>query len=167
MSPDRTRRVFSVDRCHNSLAALAKNSRIISVIVLASATGVMGPFTYWKSRSTPVSDAKTITEILWLLPSRAAKELWHRSTENTRRVLSEDTSIYEMSKCLPAQFWGEAWLLMKLKQAFAWRAVRSHSVVSYVGNGLILAWYTFSLWIRNKGLGKKRLVKSRIVYLWL
>lgn len=48
-----------------------------------------------KGRTTPVSDAKTIVEIIWLLPARAAKEFRRQSAETICRVLSGDTSICE------------------------------------------------------------------------
>lgn len=48
-----------------------------------------------KGRTTPVSDAKTIAEIIWLLPSRAAKEFRRQSAETICRVLAGDTSICE------------------------------------------------------------------------
>lgn len=48
-----------------------------------------------KGHITPVSDAKTITEIIWLLPARAAKEFRRQSAETICRVLSGDTSICE------------------------------------------------------------------------
>ncbi|CAN0362293.1 unnamed protein product, partial [Ectocarpus sp. 6 AP-2014] len=48
-----------------------------------------------KGHTTPVSDAKTITEIIWLLPSRAAKEFRRQSAETICRVLAGDTSICE------------------------------------------------------------------------
>ncbi|CAN0075583.1 unnamed protein product [Sphacelaria rigidula] len=48
-----------------------------------------------KGHTTPVSDAKTITEIIWMLPGRAAKEFRRQSAETICRVLSGDTSICE------------------------------------------------------------------------
>ncbi len=48
-----------------------------------------------KGHTTPVSDAKTIVEIIWLLPARAAKEFRRQSAETICRVLSGDTSICE------------------------------------------------------------------------
>lgn len=58
-----------------------------------------------KGRTTPVSDAKTITEIIWLLPARAAKEFRRQSAETICRVLSGDTSICEEieSRCARLQ----------------------------------------------------------------
>ena len=55
--------------------------------------------------TTPVSDAKTITEIIWLLPARAAKEFRRQSAETICRVLSGDTSICEEieSRCADLQ----------------------------------------------------------------
>ena len=46
-----------------------------------------------KGHFTPVSDAKTITEIIWMLPGRIAKEFRRQSAEIICRVLSGDTSI--------------------------------------------------------------------------
>jgi len=66
---------------------------------------VLRLFQYVKGPITPVADAKTITEIIRLFFARAAKELWHRSTENTRRVLSGDIYICEaMSPFLHSHF---------------------------------------------------------------
>ncbi|CAM9312367.1 unnamed protein product, partial [Sphacelaria rigidula] len=48
-----------------------------------------------RGRTTPVSDAKTITEIIWMLPGRAAKEFRRQSAETICRALSGDTSICE------------------------------------------------------------------------
>ena len=58
-----------------------------------------------KGHNTPVSDAKTITEIIWLLPARAAKEFRRQSAETICRVLSGDTSICEEieSRCARLQ----------------------------------------------------------------
>ncbi|AAK14625.1 unnamed protein product [Ectocarpus sp. 4 AP-2014] len=42
---------------------------------------------------TPVSDAKTIVEIIWLLPSGAAKEFRRQSAETICRVLGGDISL--------------------------------------------------------------------------
>eukprot|EP00903_Cladosiphon_okamuranus_P017785 g16370.t1 len=58
-----------------------------------------------KGHTTPVSDAKTITEIIWLLPARAAKEFRRQSAETICRVLSGDTSICEEieSRCARLQ----------------------------------------------------------------
>ncbi|CAM9896841.1 unnamed protein product [Ectocarpus sp. 6 AP-2014] len=42
---------------------------------------------------TPVSDANTIVEIIWLLPSGAAKEFRRRSAETICRVLGGDISL--------------------------------------------------------------------------
>lgn len=52
-----------------------------------------------------MSDAKTITEIIWLLPARAAKEFRRQSAETICRVLSGDTSICEEieSRCARLQ----------------------------------------------------------------
>lgn len=46
-----------------------------------------------KGRTTPVADAKTIVEIIWLLPARVAREFRRQSAETICRVLSGDTSI--------------------------------------------------------------------------
>ena len=58
-----------------------------------------------KGHTTPVSDAKTITEIIWMLPARAAKEFRRQSAETICRVLSGDTSICEEieSRCARLQ----------------------------------------------------------------
>lgn len=58
-----------------------------------------------KGRTTPVSDAKTITEIIWLLPARAAKEFRRQSAETICRVLAGDTSICDEieSRCARLQ----------------------------------------------------------------
>lgn len=44
-------------------------------------------------RSTPVSDAKTIVEIIWLLPARAARSFRRQSAEVICRVLGGDVSL--------------------------------------------------------------------------
>jgi len=46
-----------------------------------------------KGHTTPVSDANTIIEIIWLLPGKAAREFRRRSAEIECRVLGGDTSI--------------------------------------------------------------------------
>ena len=48
-----------------------------------------------KGRETPVSDAKTIVEIIWLLPAGAAREFRRQSAETITRVLGGDTSLCE------------------------------------------------------------------------
>ncbi len=42
---------------------------------------------------TPVADAKTIVEIIWLLPARAAREFRRQSAETICRVLGGDVSL--------------------------------------------------------------------------
>ncbi|ACH46756.1 unknown [Feldmannia species virus] len=42
---------------------------------------------------TPVADAKTIAEIIWLLPGRAAREFRRQSAEIVMRVLGGDTTL--------------------------------------------------------------------------
>ena len=59
-----------------------------------------------KGRTTPVSDARTIVEIIWLLPaSPDAKEFRRSSAKTICRVLSGDTSICEEieSRCARLQ----------------------------------------------------------------
>lgn len=46
-----------------------------------------------KGNTTPVSDAKTIFEIIWLLPSSAAKEFRRDSAKTIVRVLGGDVTI--------------------------------------------------------------------------
>ncbi|CAM9208873.1 unnamed protein product [Ectocarpus sp. 8 AP-2014] len=46
-----------------------------------------------RGKVTPVSDAKTIVEIIWLLPSGAAKEFRRQSAETICRVLGGDISL--------------------------------------------------------------------------
>ena len=46
-----------------------------------------------KGRSTPVSDAKTIVEIMWLLPTSAARSFRRQSAETICRVLGGDVSL--------------------------------------------------------------------------
>ena len=46
-----------------------------------------------KGHETPVSDAKTIVEIIWLLPAGAAKEFRRQSAETICRVLGGDVSL--------------------------------------------------------------------------
>ncbi|CAM9210786.1 unnamed protein product [Pylaiella littoralis] len=46
-----------------------------------------------KGHETPVSDAKTIVEIIWLLPANAAKEFRKQSAQTICRVLGGDMSI--------------------------------------------------------------------------
>ncbi|CAM9978217.1 unnamed protein product, partial [Ectocarpus sp. 6 AP-2014] len=46
-----------------------------------------------KGRSTPVNDAKTIVEIMWLLPTSAAKAFRRQSAEVITRVLGGDVSL--------------------------------------------------------------------------
>lgn len=46
-----------------------------------------------KDNITPVSDAKTIVQIIWLLPARAAREFRRKSAETICRVLGGDVSI--------------------------------------------------------------------------
>lgn len=48
-----------------------------------------------KGRETPVSDAKTIVEIIWLLPAGAAREFRRQSAETITRVLGGDVSLCE------------------------------------------------------------------------
>lgn len=58
-----------------------------------------------KGQITPVSDAKTIIEIIWLLPGRATREFRRRSAEIKCRVLRGDTSICAeiKSRCADVQ----------------------------------------------------------------
>ena len=46
-----------------------------------------------KGHETPVCDAKTIVEIIWLLPARAAKEFRRQSAETICRVLGGDVTL--------------------------------------------------------------------------
>lgn len=46
-----------------------------------------------KGRTTPVSDAKTIVEIIWLLPASAAKSFRRQSAEVICRVMGGDVSL--------------------------------------------------------------------------
>ncbi|CAM9748500.1 unnamed protein product, partial [Ectocarpus sp. 12 AP-2014] len=46
-----------------------------------------------KGNTTPVCDSKTLVEIIWLLPSRAAKEFRRQSAHTITRVLGGDTSL--------------------------------------------------------------------------
>ncbi|CAM9517127.1 unnamed protein product, partial [Sphacelaria rigidula] len=46
-----------------------------------------------KGHENPVGDAKTIVEIIWLLPARAAKEFRRQSAETICRVLGGDLSL--------------------------------------------------------------------------
>ncbi|CAM9311655.1 unnamed protein product, partial [Hapterophycus canaliculatus] len=46
-----------------------------------------------KGNTTPVCDAKTLVEIIWLLPSRAAKEFRRQSAHTIARVLDGNTSL--------------------------------------------------------------------------
>ena len=46
-----------------------------------------------KGHETPVCDAKTIIEIIWLLPARAAKEFRRQSAETICHVLGGDVSV--------------------------------------------------------------------------
>ncbi len=43
---------------------------------------------------TPVADAKTIVEIIWLLPAIAAREFRRQSAETICRVLGGDVSAF-------------------------------------------------------------------------
>lgn len=46
-----------------------------------------------KGHEPPVSDAKTIVEVIWLLPARAAREFRKQSAETIRRVPGGDVSL--------------------------------------------------------------------------
>ncbi|CAM9194261.1 unnamed protein product, partial [Ectocarpus sp. 8 AP-2014] len=46
-----------------------------------------------KGRTTPVSDAPTAIEIIWLLPARAAREFRKQSADTIARVLGGDVSL--------------------------------------------------------------------------
>lgn len=63
-----------------------------------------------KGQITPVSDAKTIIEIIWLLPGRATREFRRRSAEIKCRVLRGDTSICAeiKSRCFQNSMSGDA-----------------------------------------------------------
>lgn len=46
-----------------------------------------------KGRETPVADAKTLIEIIWLLPGKKAREFRHKSSEKVCRLLGGDLSL--------------------------------------------------------------------------
>ncbi|CAM9232995.1 unnamed protein product [Pylaiella littoralis] len=46
-----------------------------------------------KGRATPVADAKTLIQIIWLLPGKKAREFRHQSSEKVCRLLGGDLSL--------------------------------------------------------------------------
>ncbi|CAN0195074.1 unnamed protein product, partial [Pylaiella littoralis] len=46
-----------------------------------------------KGRETPVADAKTLIQIIWLLPGKKAREFRHQSSEKVCRLLGGDLSL--------------------------------------------------------------------------
>ena len=46
-----------------------------------------------KGRETPAADAKTLIQIVWLLPGRKAREFRHASSKNVCRLLGGDLSL--------------------------------------------------------------------------
>ena len=46
-----------------------------------------------KGKETPVADAKTLIEIIWLLPGKKAREFRHKSSEKVCRLLGGDMSL--------------------------------------------------------------------------
>ena len=46
-----------------------------------------------KGKITPVADAKTLIEIIWLLPGKKAREFRHKSSEKVCRLLGGDLSL--------------------------------------------------------------------------
>ena len=46
-----------------------------------------------KGNETPVADAKTLIEIIWLLPGKKAREFRHKSSEKVCRLLGGDLSL--------------------------------------------------------------------------
>ena len=98
-------RVIEKDSCEQGDSGPTDNCRTSSSTTPSIADRVDYIQINGKGRTTPVSDAKTITEIIWLLPARAAKEFRRQSAETICRVLSGDTSICEEieSRCADLQ----------------------------------------------------------------
>ncbi|CAM9767678.1 unnamed protein product [Ectocarpus sp. 12 AP-2014] len=95
---DTIRMVLRCDssKANTALSRLFVNSQELGSGV-ASASGVASRCTHLKingkGKITPVADAKTLIEIVWLLPGKKAREFRSQSSEKIVRLLGGDLSL--------------------------------------------------------------------------
>lgn len=108
-----------------------------------------------KGHTTPVSDAKTIVEIIWLLPVRAAKEFRRQSAETICRVLGGDVGLCQEieERCARLQSTDEG----RTTQAFLLHG-REEAVDSFDGMSAGFKYLTE----KDKGEIAKRMIEQQL-----